>query len=397
MAGTDGAAHVTLSRPDHRRLPRHLHPGAWWLWALGLATAASRTTNPLLLLLVVVVAGYVVAHRRSDAPWGRSFAAFCKLGAIVVAIRVLFQAVFGAPLPGTVLFTLPSLPLPDWAAGVRIGGPVTLESLAAGFYDGLQLATLLVCVGAANSLVSPSRLLRCVPAALYETGVAVVVALSLAPQVVGDLRRVRAARRLRGHPDRGVRGLRSVAMPVLEGALERSLDLAAAMDSRGYGRRGDVPAKVRRLTVMLTVGGLLGVCAGTYGLLDAGSPGLLGLPLLVAGTVLAACGLGLGGRRVARSRYRPDPWRVPEWAVAGSGLVAATLLVAASTAGTPGLAPSAYPLEVPTLPLLATAAVLVGLVPAWAAPPTPRLTGQPRTGVRAARQNATGSREDVAA
>ena len=31
------------------RLPRTLHPGAWWLWALGLATAASRTTNPLLL------------------------------------------------------------------------------------------------------------------------------------------------------------------------------------------------------------------------------------------------------------------------------------------------------------------------------------------------------------
>src|ERR671939_669735 len=24
-----------------------LHPGAWWLWALGLGTAASRTTNPL--------------------------------------------------------------------------------------------------------------------------------------------------------------------------------------------------------------------------------------------------------------------------------------------------------------------------------------------------------------
>src|SRR6185436_19367571 len=42
-------------------LPRALHPGAWWVWALGLATAASRTTNPFVLLLVVAVAGYVVA------------------------------------------------------------------------------------------------------------------------------------------------------------------------------------------------------------------------------------------------------------------------------------------------------------------------------------------------
>ena len=29
---------------------------AWWVWALGLATAASRTTNPLLLGLIVAVA-----------------------------------------------------------------------------------------------------------------------------------------------------------------------------------------------------------------------------------------------------------------------------------------------------------------------------------------------------
>ncbi|HBF85621.1 MAG TPA: cobalt ABC transporter permease, partial [Streptomyces sp.] len=42
--------------------------GAWWLWALGLATAASRTTNPLLLGLLVGVAGYVVAAPRPGAP-----------------------------------------------------------------------------------------------------------------------------------------------------------------------------------------------------------------------------------------------------------------------------------------------------------------------------------------
>ena len=41
------------------RLPRELHPVAWWIWALGLATAASRTTNPLLLGSILAV----VAHR----------------------------------------------------------------------------------------------------------------------------------------------------------------------------------------------------------------------------------------------------------------------------------------------------------------------------------------------
>ena len=70
-----------------RRDARFLHPGAWWVWALGLAAAASRTTNPLLLLLIIAVAALVVEARRPDAPWGRSFSFFLKLGIIVVIVR----------------------------------------------------------------------------------------------------------------------------------------------------------------------------------------------------------------------------------------------------------------------------------------------------------------------
>ena len=39
-----------MTRAFHNpRLPRLLHPAAWWAWAIGLAMAANRTTNPLLL------------------------------------------------------------------------------------------------------------------------------------------------------------------------------------------------------------------------------------------------------------------------------------------------------------------------------------------------------------
>ena len=114
-------------------LPRRLHAGAWWLWALGLAVAASRTTNPVLLALLVAVAGYVVAARRSPTPWAKSFSAFLKLGLLVIGLRVVFQALFGTAIGGTtVLFRLPSLDLPGWAAGVRIGGAVTLEAADVG-------------------------------------------------------------------------------------------------------------------------------------------------------------------------------------------------------------------------------------------------------------------------
>ena len=76
-------------------LPRPLHPGAWWLWALGLATAASTTNNLVLLALLVVVAGYVVAARRTRAPWARAFRASLVLGAVVIVVRLVFEVVFG--------------------------------------------------------------------------------------------------------------------------------------------------------------------------------------------------------------------------------------------------------------------------------------------------------------
>ncbi|HEX7189379.1 MAG TPA: energy-coupling factor transporter transmembrane protein EcfT, partial [Actinomycetes bacterium] len=173
---------------DAARL-RPLHPGAWWLWATGLATAASRTTNPLLLGLVLAVAGYVVMARRSSAPWARAYGFYLRMGIVVIAIRVVFAALVGAPVQGNVLVTLPEVRLPEWAAGVRVGGEVTLEGVTGAVYAGLQLATMLACVGAANALANPRRLLRAVPGALYEVGVAVVVALSFSPQLVEGVTR----------------------------------------------------------------------------------------------------------------------------------------------------------------------------------------------------------------
>jgi energy-coupling factor transport system permease protein len=360
-------------RAAHRpSFARNLHPGAWWLWALGLATAASRTTNPLLLALLLAVAGYVVAARRTAAPWASSYAAFLKLGLAVIVIRVVFQAVFGAAVAGrTVLFTLPEVPLPTWIDGIRIGGQVTAEALASAGYDGLRLAAILGCVGAANALANPKRLLTHVPGALYELGVAVVVAMTFAPQLVTDAARARAARRLRGQPDRGLRSVRATAVPVLEGALERSLALAAAMDSRGYGRLGSVTRRARLLTSGLVLGGLVGICVGVYGLLDAGATRLLALPALGVGLVTACAGLMLGGRRTVRTRYRPDPWALPEWLVTASGVAVAAGFVGPSMAGDVALVASTVPLTVPALPLVPTAAALLGLLPAWLAPRPP--------------------------
>lgn len=345
-----------------------LHPGAWWLWALALGTAASRSTNPLLLGLVLATAGFVVSARRSTEPWARSYGVFLRLGLVVIAVRTVFHVVFGGAYGTTVLFTLPQLPLPDRAAGVRIGGPVTAEGLVFALYDGLRLAVLLACVGAANSLANPRRLLKSLPAALYEVSVAVVITLTAAPQLITSARRVRRARLLRGDTSRGLRAFRTVVVPVLQDALDRSLALAAAMDSRGYGRTAGVPAAVRRTTGALLLGGLLGVGVGAYGLLDAGSTVFVGSVVLAIGVVLAIAGLLLASRRVPRSRYRPDRWRLREAVVVASGLAAVAAVLVAGARGGHALTPPTAPLTLPTLPLLPAAGVLVALLPAWVAP-----------------------------
>lgn len=354
-----------------RRLPRGLHPIAWWIWAIGLATAASRTSNPLLLAIIFAILGLAVTIRASSAPWARGYRFYLLMALAVIAIRVLFRIVFAsAAAPGSIiLFRLPELPTPAWYAGVQIGGPVTLQAVLSAALDGMRLACMLCCIGAANTLANPKRALRVLPGALYELGVAVTVALSVAPQLVESVQRVRRARRLRGAAGRGIRALRAIAIPVLHDALERSLQLAAGMDARGYGRTAGVTRSSRQLTGAVLLAGLTGLCIGAYGLLGTGLPGPVSATAFAAGTAACVAGVALGGRRVSRSKYRPDPWRWPEWAVTGCGVAAAAVLSLRAGYDPAALTLGTVPLRWPALPLLPAAALALSLLAVFAAPP----------------------------
>lgn len=350
-------------------LPRDLHPAAWWVWALGLAVAATRTTNPWLLLTILAVACHVVVARRTEAPWAMAFRMYLYLGAVIVVFRVFFRFVFGGAEGSTIILRLPEIPLPAWAAGIRLFGDVSAESLLGGLYDGLRLATMVVCLGAANALANPKRLLKAMPPALYEIGTAVIVALSVFPQLAESVQRVRRARKLRGGATgKRFRALHAVIIPVLEDALDRSLQLAASMDSRGYGRAGTVPARARLATGTLMIAGLLGVCVGVYASLDGTAPRFLAAPVLVAGLVLAMVGFRFAGRRVRRTRYRPDRWHAPEVVVAASGIAVAAVLFVTSGVDPTNLNPSLSRLSWPTLSWAPLAGVLLGVLPAFLSP-----------------------------
>ena len=199
------------------------------------------------------------------------------LGLVVVVIRVAFRVVLGGAQGATdhVLVRLPEVPLPGFMAGVSLGGAVTYESVLFAFYDGLRLATLLCCIGAANALANPKRALRSLPAALYELGVAITVAVTIAPELVESVQRVRRARKLRGATEQGRRAVRGIAMPVLHDAL------GAIVPTRGRHGLARVRTHRRRLPTACgarrqysLLGALLGLCVGAYALarrLDAAS------------------------------------------------------------------------------------------------------------------------------
>jgi energy-coupling factor transporter transmembrane protein EcfT len=209
-----------------------LHPLTLWIASVLLAIGVTVLNSAYVALATVGVVALLVYLRRDGSPWNRSFNLSLRIGASILAIRTMVGIFIGVPIPGTVIFTIPRIQLPTWMPGIRIGGAVTLERLSSSLHEGIIIAAMIALFGAATSLTSPHRLLRVTPSFIYEIGITLVIATSLVPQLATSARRIRTAQQLRGIENRK---LRSIALPLLEESLARSLQLAASMDARGYG------------------------------------------------------------------------------------------------------------------------------------------------------------------
>ena len=198
-----------------------------------------RANNALLTLLTISFVTFLVAKYKSDGPWASSYKYALKLAIFVIAFRVFIGIIIGVPVPGTTLFTLPTIPLPEWMAGIRLGGAVTWQRVSSTIIESLNIALIILLFGAATSLTNPRAVLRSLPALFYELATILVIATTLTPQFVDNLKRIAIAQEFRGANSRGIwqriTKWRQIAMPLLEDSLARALDLAAAMDSRGYG------------------------------------------------------------------------------------------------------------------------------------------------------------------
>ena len=194
-----------------------------------------RLHNNWLTLGTLLFVSLLVYKYKSDGPWSDSYLWALKLILFVITFRLFIGIVIGVPIPGHILFTLPQIPLPSWMAGITLGGAVTWERISSTIIESLNIASIIALFGAATALTNPRSLLRSLPPMFYEVGVVLIVATNLTPQLVANLKRIRIAQKMRGISTNKLLSWRQIAMPLLEDSLARALDLAAAMDSRGYG------------------------------------------------------------------------------------------------------------------------------------------------------------------
>ncbi|AGN21254.1 ABC-type cobalt transport system, permease [Corynebacterium glutamicum MT] len=365
-----------------------VHPWAWWVWALGIAGCASMTNNPYILALTFATLCFVVFNRRGSSPWSRAFPIYLMIAGWLVLYRLVMHVVVGAKIGSIELFRIPPVQLPEWAAGIHVFGTVYLEGLIIATTQGLTLGTMIVAVGAANSLADPKKLLKSLPGALGELGTAVVIGISIAPQMAESAFRINRARTLRGDDAKGVRGFARILMPVFQDTLDRSLALANSMDSRGYGRQAHVSKFQQRVTSIFGALGILGVTVGLFVVLDASSPMFVAVPVFITGVGFLIISLVVASRRKTSTTFDQLPWGAAEWLVCITGVI--PLLMAALTRYLdPGSMITTWvPLHVPdTVPLLVVAGLVVATMPGFL---TPRL---PRNKVRVKRRKAINSPE----
>ena len=135
---------------------RSVHPLAWWAWAACLAVSAMQTIESQSVPPPTARCGGLFRRRQLPGqrplvagPWPSS----CGSALVVIIIRVVIEIFFGERgEPGHVLFTHASRPAAVLGGGGQHRRAVTLESMVTAAVLGLQIAVILVCFGAANSL-----------------------------------------------------------------------------------------------------------------------------------------------------------------------------------------------------------------------------------------------------
>jgi energy-coupling factor transport system permease protein len=111
---------------------------------------------------------------------------------------------------------------------------ITLEALAYGAKESLVLIVIVAACSLATAAVDPDDLLRSMRRVSFRSALTATIATRMLPLLALDARRIGEAQRCRPNPG----GRLAVMRAITANALDRSLDIAATLEVRGYGSAG---------------------------------------------------------------------------------------------------------------------------------------------------------------
>jgi energy-coupling factor transport system permease protein len=217
----------------YRRRPTPLHAaraGAACAYCLALACAALILSAPVALAAVALA----IAGAGALAGIGRELRRAAVL-AIPVGILVMVINALVTRDGLTVIWRLGDLPLLGHT-------DVTLEATVYGAVLGLRAVALILCGALYTAAVDPDEVLKLFRRVSFRSALTATLATRMVPVLLRDSRRLADAQRCRpGRPPTRVQLMRAVT----SGVLDRALDVAAALEVRGYGAARRPPRATR--------------------------------------------------------------------------------------------------------------------------------------------------------
>jgi energy-coupling factor transporter transmembrane protein EcfT len=276
------------------RSPLHrASPGAAAVYLGALATVGFIYSSPLVLLSAAgatALAGYAAGA-------GRAVRASLRLALPLLIFMVLINALV-THRGDTVLVR-------GWEMPVLGNTDVTLESLAAGAVIGLRVVAVVLVFTVYSACVDPDRVLRALRPLARRSAMTAGLVTRMVPLAAADGARLREAATLRGPAAEPV-GRAALARRLVEGSLDRAVDVAATLELRGHSlgvrplsrrepSRDDVPLIATGVAILTaSVAARIAGAGGfdTYPRIGMGT-GTTTLALCVALIALAALPFGL--------------------------------------------------------------------------------------------------------
>ncbi len=214
-----------------RRSPLHAaRAGAGCLYCLALAVAALLLDHPLELGAVVLATLGAGAAAGVGAELRRAARFAVPLALLIMLVNALVSR------DGLhVIVRLGQLPILDHT-------DITLEATAYGAMLGLRAVAFILCGALYTAAVDPDEVLRLFRRVSFRSALTATLATRMVPVLMRDSRRLADAQRCRpGPPPSRVTLIRAAS----SGALDRALDVASALEVRGFGGSAKPPRAQR--------------------------------------------------------------------------------------------------------------------------------------------------------